>query len=69
MCVSNKVSGVSVDLLIVCECANVPAHNTVSQEAVHAPLCHPTGACQVLACVCVSMWVCERVKERFISVC
>lgn len=66
-----RMRSVDVEVLIVCKCVcvNMPAYRTVSQEAVHAPLCHPTGACQVLACVCVSMWVCERVKERFISVC
>lgn len=56
-----------IDLFIVCkcECVNVPAYRPVSQEALPASLCHTTGACQVLACV--SMRVCERVKERFIS--
>lgn len=34
-------------------CRNVPAFSIVSQETVPAPLCHPTRACQVLACVCV----------------
>lgn len=41
-------------------CVTMPAYRTVSQEVVHAPLCHPTGACQVLACVCVYLRGCVR---------
>lgn len=40
--------------------------STVSQEVVHAPLFHPTGASQVLACVCISVGVCESEREVYL---
>lgn len=40
--------------------------STVSQEVVHAPLFHPTGACQVLACVRISVGVWESEREVYL---
>lgn len=60
-----------IDILIVCECkrVNVPAYSTVSQEVLHAPLCHPTGDCQPSACMCVYLCGCVREWKRGLSLC
>lgn len=47
---------------------NVPAQSRVYRKRLMLLYVTPVGLAKCLH-VCISMWVCERVKERFISVC